>query len=35
MEEAYTKVKHIPLSSAHLGIVAEVNDLSREIAADG
>ena len=33
MEEAYTKVKHIPLSSAHLGIVAEVNDLSREIAA--
>lgn len=32
-EEFYTKVKHIPLSAAHLGIVAEVNDLSREIAA--
>lgn len=33
IEEAYTKVKHVPLSSAHLEIVAEVNDLSREIAA--
>lgn len=32
-EEAYTKVKHVPLSAPHLGIVAEVNDLSREIAA--
>ena len=31
--DSYTKVKHIPLSAAHLGIVAEVNDLSREIAA--
>ena len=26
-------VKQVPLSSTHLGIVAEVNDLSREIAA--
>lgn len=32
-EDTYTRVKHIPLSAAHLGIVAEVNDLSREIAA--
>lgn len=32
VEEAYTKVKQIPLSSSHLGIVAEVNELSREIA---
>ena len=32
-EEAYTKVKNVPLSSPHLGIVAEVNELSREIAA--
>ncbi|MFR9064991.1 MAG: threonine/serine exporter family protein, partial [[Clostridium] scindens] len=30
LEEAYTKVKHVPLSAPHLGIVAEVNDLSRE-----
>ena len=33
VEETYTKVKHVPLSAPHLGIVAEVNDLSREIAA--
>lgn len=33
MEEAYTKVKHVPLSAPHLGIVAEVNELSREISA--
>lgn len=33
VEETYTKVKHVPLSSPHLGIVAEVNDLSREISA--
>lgn len=33
MEKAYTKVKHVPLSAPHLGIVAEVNDLSREISA--
>ena len=33
IEEAYTIVKHIPLSASHLGIVAEVNALSREIAA--
>lgn len=32
-QEAYTKVKHVPLSSSHLGIVAEVNDLSREISS--
>lgn len=31
--EAYTKVKHVPLSSTHLGIVTEVNELSREISA--
>lgn len=29
----YAKVKHIPLSGAHLGIVTEVNDLSRDITA--
>ena len=33
MNEVYTKVKHVPLSGAHLGIVAEVNELSREISA--
>lgn len=32
-KEVYTKVKHVPLSAPHLGIVAEVNDLSREISA--
>lgn len=32
-EESFAKVKHVPLSGTHLGIVAEVNDLSREIAA--
>lgn len=32
-DEAYTKVTQVPLSGAHLGIVAEVNDLSREISA--
>ena len=31
--DTYTRVKHIPLSSSHLGIVAEVNALSREISA--
>ena len=30
--DVYTRVKHIPLSGAHLGIVAEVNELSRQIA---
>ena len=30
--EVYTRVKHIPLSGSHLGIVAEVNELSRQIA---
>lgn len=32
-EETYTRVMHLPLSSPHLGIVAEVNNLSREISA--
>jgi uncharacterized membrane protein YjjP (DUF1212 family) len=32
-KEVYAKVKHIPLSSFHLGIVTEVNDLSRDISA--
>lgn len=31
--DAYTRVKHIPLSGSHLGIVAEVNELSRKISA--
>lgn len=31
--DAYTKVKHIPLSGSHLGIVDAVNTLSREISA--
>ena len=31
--EVYTRVKHVPLSSARLGIVVEVNELSREIDA--
>lgn len=31
--ENYTRIRHIPLSGSHLGIVAEVNDLSREISA--
>lgn len=30
--DVYTRVKHIPLSGSHLGIVAEVNELSRQIA---
>ena len=32
-QEVYAKVKHIPISGFHLGIVTEVNDLSREISA--
>ncbi len=32
-EEVYSKIKHVPLSSANLEIVAEVNDLSRKITA--
>lgn len=32
-EKLHTRVKQVPLSAVHLGIVAEVNDLSREIAA--
>lgn len=32
-DEVYTKVRQVPLSGAHLGIVAEVNDLSRDISA--
>lgn len=31
--DVYTKIKHVPLSSARLGIVVEVNELSREIDA--
>lgn len=34
-EAIFAKVKHIPLSGVHLGIVTEVNDLSREISAGG
>lgn len=30
----YAKTKHVPLSGAHLGIVAEVNALSREIVEE-
>ena len=29
--QTYTRVKSVPLSSTHLGIVAEVNELSRQI----
>lgn len=32
-EDIFAKVKHVPLSGIHLGIVTEVNNLSREIAA--
>lgn len=32
-EEIFAKVKHVPLSGIHLGIVTEVNNLSREISA--
>lgn len=32
-EEVYTKVKNVPLSGTHLGIVAEVNALSRAISS--
>lgn len=32
-KDYFAKVKHIPISSIHLGIVTEVNDLSREICA--
>lgn len=32
-EDLFAKVKHVPLSGIHLGIVTEVNNLSREIAA--
>lgn len=31
-DDVYAKVKHIPLSSVHMGIVTAVNNLSREIA---
>ncbi len=34
-EDAYTKVINVPLPSTHLGIVARVNALSREISAGG
>lgn len=32
-KETFAKVKHIPMAGIHLGIVTEVNHLSREIAA--
>ena len=32
-EEVYARVKHVPSGGTHLGIVAEINDLSREITA--
>lgn len=31
-EESFAKVKHVPMCGIHLGIVTEVNNLSREIA---
>lgn len=31
--ETFAKVKHVPMAGIHLGIVTEVNDLSRDIAA--
>ena len=34
-DDAYTKVINVPLPSTHLGIVAKVNALSREISAGG
>lgn len=32
-QESFAKVKHIPMAGIHLGIVTEVNHLSREIAS--
>lgn len=32
-KEVFARVKHIPMAGTHLGIVTEVNNLSREIAA--
>lgn len=32
-EDVYAKVKHVPLSGVHLGIVTAVNNLSREISS--
>lgn len=32
-KQIFAKVKHVPLSAIHLGIVTEVNNLSREISA--
>ena len=32
-QEVYARVKHVPLAGTHLGIVAAVNDLSRDISA--
>ncbi len=32
-KETFARVKHVPLQGTHLGIVTEVNDLSREISA--
>lgn len=32
-EQIFAQIKHVPLSATHLGIVTEVNNLSREISA--
>ena len=32
-KESFARVKHVPMEGTHLGIVTEVNNLSREIAA--
>jgi len=32
-EQIFARIKHVPLSSPHLGIVTEVNNLSREISS--
>lgn len=32
-KESFARVKHVPLLGTHLGIVTEVNDLSRDISA--
>lgn len=32
-ESIFAKVKHIPMAGVHLGIITDVNDLSREIAS--
>lgn len=32
-ESVFAKVKHIPMAGVHLGIITDVNDLSREISS--